>query len=205
MALSIPDRVIVLDYGEVISRSPSREARTSMAGLAGVPVDELEAAYERHRLDLDAGTLSVVDYWTALARDLDRAWSLSTMHQLWTLDFTSWLEVEPAVVDLLVELHDGGTRLALLSNAGFDFGDPFRRAPWGALMDRVYVSAELGLVKPDPAIYQHVLDDLGVASSGMVFVDNKTINVEGAESLGITGHHFTDVPGLRAFLESLAQ
>ncbi|MEO9325464.1 HAD family phosphatase [Nocardioides sp. C4-1] len=205
MALSIPDRVLVLDYGEVISRPPSHRARTALAAVADVPLETFEAAYEQHRLELDAGTLSVVGYWTAIGRLLGRSWSLPTIQQLWALDFTSWLDVEPDVVDLLVELHDGGTRLALLSNAGFDFGDPFRTAPWSTLMERIYLSAELGIVKPDPAIYQHVLDDLGIDSSDMVFVDNLLVNVEGATSLGITGHHFTGVPGFRAFLEGLAQ
>jgi putative hydrolase of the HAD superfamily len=36
---------------------------------------------------------------------------------LWAADFRSWISVEPGTVDLLGELHDGGTRLALLSNA----------------------------------------------------------------------------------------
>jgi putative hydrolase of the HAD superfamily len=39
----------------------------------------------------------------------------------------------------------------------------------------------------------------------MVFIDNKSVNVEGATALGVTGHVFTDVRGLREFLVSLAQ
>ena len=202
--ISLPGRTILFDYGEVISRSPSVAARTALAELVGVPLDELEVAYERHRLELDAGTLGVIDYWRTMAAELGQEWSLGHVQRLWTLDFTSWFEPEPAVVDLLVELHEGGTRMALLSNAGLDFGDPFRRAPWGTLMERVFVSAEMGLVKPDPEIYRVAMAELGIEPAETVFVDNKLVNVEAATALGITGHHFTGVDGLRAFLESLA-
>ncbi|MDO9457377.1 HAD family phosphatase [Nocardioides sp.] len=202
--LTIPDRIVLFDYGEVISRSPSVAARTALAELVGVPLEELDVAYERHRLDLDRGTLGVVDYWRTMAAELGQEWSLSQVQRLWTVDFTSWFEPEPAVVDLLVELHEGGTRMALLSNAGLDFGDPLRRTPFATLMERVFISAEMGLVKPDPEIYRRALADLGVEPAQAVFVDNKLVNVEAAAALGITTHHFTGVDGLRAFLRSLA-
>jgi putative hydrolase of the HAD superfamily len=48
-----------------------------------------------------------------------------------------------------------------------------------------------------------VLDDLGISAAGAVFIDNREVNVRGAEALGITGHLFTDVAALRAFLASL--
>jgi putative hydrolase of the HAD superfamily len=48
-----------------------------------------------------------------------------------------------------------------------------------------------------------VLDDLGISVADAVFIDNRQANVRGAEALGITGHLFTDVTALRAFLTSL--
>jgi putative hydrolase of the HAD superfamily len=119
-------------------------------------------------------------------------------------DFTSWFEPDPAVLDLIGELHDGGTRIALLSNAGFDFGDPFRYSPLGAVMERVFVSAELDLIKPDPAIYRHVMSELGIGPDGMAFIDNKAENVAAAAALGIAAHHYVEPAGLRRFLEELA-
>jgi len=104
----------------------------------------------------------------------------------------------------LADLNAGGTRVALLSNAGFDFGDPFRRAPFARYFEKIYVSAELGMIKPDPEIYRYVARDLGIEPSEMVFIDNKKVNVEGAESIGVTGHVFTGVGELRTFLNTLS-
>lgn len=205
MAISIPDRVVVFDYGEVISRSQSEQDRLELLGVAGREADEFWPVYWRHRDELDHGTLPIVDYWRRVAADLGAAWDLATIQRLWAADFRSWISVDPATVRILEELHDGGTRIALLSNAGFDFGDPFRYAPFGTLFERVFVSAELGLLKPDAEVYRRIARELGIEPDRMVFIDNKPVNVEGATALGVTGHVFTDAHGLREFLVSLQE
>jgi putative hydrolase of the HAD superfamily len=108
------------------------------------------------------------------------------------------------VVEVLADLKAGGTRLALLSNAGPDYGSYFRCGPLGDFFEACYVSGELNLLKPHAEIYRYVLGDLGIAAVDAVFVDNKESNVRGAEAIGITGHVFTDPGSLRAFLASLA-
>jgi putative hydrolase of the HAD superfamily len=204
VSLSIPDRVVVFDYGEVISVSQSELDRQVLLDIAESEADTFWPIYWRHRDELDHGTLSIVDYWRRVARDLGAEWTMARIQLLWAADFRSWISVEPGTVDLLGELHDGGTRLAMLSNAGFDFGDPFRRAPFAVYFERIFVSAELGLLKPDPAVYRKIASELGITMEQMVFVDNKAINVDAAVAIGATGHHFTGVSGLRAFLTSLA-
>jgi putative hydrolase of the HAD superfamily len=204
VSLSIPDRVVVFDYGEVISMSQSELDRQSLLDIASATAEEFWPIYWRHRDELDHGTLPITEYWGRVAHDLGRDWSMAHIQLLWAADFRSWISVEPGTIDLLGELHDGGTRLAMLSNAGFDFGDPFRRAPFGLYFERVFVSAELGLLKPDPAVYRKVADELGITMEQMIFVDNKAVNVDGAVSVGATGHTFTDVSALRTFLASLA-
>jgi putative hydrolase of the HAD superfamily len=91
-----------------------------------------------------------------------------------------------------------------LSNAGRDFGSYFRHGSLGGLFEEVFVSGELGLVKPGPEIFEAVLAQLGITAEELVFIDNKAENVRGAEALGATGHVFTGAPALRAFLEGLA-
>lgn len=205
MSISIPGRVVVFDYGEVISMSQSQHDRLALLGAASAEADDFWPVYWRHRDELDHGRIRVVEYWKRVAADLGVEWDLTTIQRLWAIDFRSWISVEPGTVDVLRDLAEGGTRMALLSNAGFDFGDAFRNAPFATLFERVFVSAEMGLLKPDPAIYTHVAAELGITGEQMVFVDNKAVNVEGAESIGATGHHFTSVAGLRSFLESLAK
>lgn len=194
---------MVFDYGEVISRSPSEADREVLLGIAGAEAEPFWQSYWRHRDGLDQGTTSVRDYWAAVAADLGATWPASRVHELWIADFRSWWSLEPGTLDLIEQLHEGGTRLAVLSNAGFDFAGPFRASPMAEFFERFFVSAEMDAVKPDPAIYREVAAELGIALNDMVFIDNKAINTTGAAALGVTAHHFTSVEGLDAFLRSL--
>ncbi len=196
----------MFDYGEVISRSPSvadREALVAQAG-AGVDAEAFWRSYWLHRDALDRGDLSITDYWSTIATEVGANWTPATVQQLWAADFRSWISVEPGTIDLLAAMHDGGTRLALLSNAGFDFADPFRFSPMGQYFERIFVSAEMNALKPEPEIYLEVARELGITASQMVFIDNKSVNTDAAALLGITVHHFVGVDGLARFLESLA-
>lgn len=203
MGISIPGRVVVFDYGEVISQAPDPRDRERLVELAGVPGAALWAEYDRRRDELDEGTLSIRDYWSDIARRLGVEWDAARIHQLWVTDYRSWLSIDPGTLDVLADLAAGGTRLALLSNAGRDFGSFFRNGSLGDLFEAVFVSGELGVIKPSPAIFETVMRELGITPAQTVFVDNKEVNVRGAEALGITGHVFEGAAGLRAFLTSL--
>jgi putative hydrolase of the HAD superfamily len=204
VTLRIRDRVVVFDYGEVISRSPTETDRAAILAAAGaVAADEFWSRYWEYRDALDRGTISVVEYWEQIARDLGTSWTASDMQTLWAADFRSWISVEPGTVELLDQLHAGGTRLALLSNAGFDFGGPLRFSPMARYFERIFISAELDELKPEAQIYRHVMGELGITPAQMVFIDNKSVNTDAAAALGITVHHFVGVDDLAEFLRSL--
>jgi HAD superfamily hydrolase (TIGR01509 family) len=71
-----------------------------------------------------------------------------------------------------------------------------RDSAWLALCDHVTVSWEHGTVKPDPAIYLHALEGLGLEPEA-VFVDDRRDNVDAADEVGLHGVLFTGVAALR--------
>jgi putative hydrolase of the HAD superfamily len=202
--LALSPRTVIFDYGDVISLPQSPADRAVIEALAAVDPGEFWRAYRAHRLDLDLGAEGVRAYWAKIARDTGADWDEARVHELWAADVRSWMSVNPGTIEVLCDLQAGGTRLALLSNAGPDYGAYFRHGPLGDFFDAVYVSGELKLLKPDAAIYRHALSDLGIPAARAVFIDNRADNVRGAQECGITGHVFTDPGTLRAFLQSLA-
>ena len=200
--ISLAPHVVVFDYGEVISREPTDSDRAALVARAGVDAEPFWTAYWAHREPLDQGTLSIADYWTTVASDLGVEWDAVDVHELWALDHRGWLSVDPGTLRVLHALADGGTRLALLSNAGADFSGWLRSGSFAPLFERVFVSGELGLVKPNADIYEHVIAELGITPAEFLFVDNKSENVEGARAVGGDGHVFTDAAGLEAWLRS---
>lgn len=205
--LSLPGRVVIFDYGDVISLPQSAADRAAITGLAGVDGDrepEFWAAYYRHRDGLDLGSAGAAAYWQAIAADIGASWDDARVHELWAADLRSWMSINPGTIEVLADLKAGGTRLALLSNAGPDYGSYFRHGPLGDFFAACYVSGELNLLKPQPEIFRHVLDDQGIGAADAVFIDNRESNVRGAKAVGITGHVFTGVSELREFLTSVS-
>ncbi len=82
-------------------------------------------------------------------------------------------------------------KTALLSNALSNLRN-YLTQQWQIedAFDVIVVSAEEGLLKPDPVIYQLVLERLGVRAGEAVFIDDVADNVEGARSVGMLGIHF---------------
>lgn len=85
----------------------------------------------------------------------------------------------------------GATRTAAVANAWPAW--PYLRARLrkggiAELFDEVVLSCEVGCAKPDPRIYQVILERLGVAPGDVLFVDDVSDNVEAAESLGMPAH-----------------
>ncbi|GAA4367940.1 HAD family hydrolase [Agromyces bauzanensis] len=201
--ISLSPRVVVFDYGEVISREPTDDDRAALVARAGVPAESFWSAYWAHRDGLDQGTASIAEYWAWVGRDVGADWGPIDVHELWAIDHRSWLSVDPGTLGVLHALAAGRTRIALLSNAGADFTGWLRFGSFAPLFERVFVSGELGLVKPHAAIYEHVMSELGVSPREFVFIDNRSENVEGATMLGAAGHVFTGAATLESWLRGL--
>lgn len=110
----------------------------------------------------------------------------------------------PGVHAIVDALDARGVPLFAITNFSADFWPPFRRQE-RAFFDRfrdIVVSGEVGLLKPDPAIYYLALDRFGLRPADALFVDDRLINVEASEAVGLRAHLFTDADGLRERLEA---
>ncbi len=54
----------------------------------------------------------------------------------------------------------------------------------GGAFDHTFLSYRMGLVKPDQAVFDHVIGELGVPAGEVVFLDDNALNVDRAASLG---------------------
>lgn len=205
MQLSIPGRLILFDYGDVISEPQSSADTEALVAESGAEAEPFWRAYDAERNALDHGLISSRDYWMRIGLACGLDWDEPRVQRLWSLDIRSWVSANADVVRIIDDLRAGGTRMALLSNAAADYGGLFRFSPLARCFERVFVSGEMGLLKPDPAIYRAVSDELGLPPQQVAFVDNREANIRGAGSVGMSGHVFTGAAALRAYLEALAE
>lgn len=66
--------------------------------------------------------------------------------------------------------------------------------------DVIFNTAEIGLAKPDPAVFRHVLGELDVSAGDAAFIDDMAPNVEGARAVGIASHQHQDRESTIEFL-----
>jgi epoxide hydrolase-like predicted phosphatase len=106
------------------------------------------------------------------------------------------------MVGVVRRVRRSGFKTALLSNS---WGLGYPREGWDELFDVTVISGEVGLRKPEPAIYELCARQLGVAPSACIFVDDLAPNVRGAVAVGMVGilHRTYDetVAELEALLE----
>lgn len=96
----------------------------------------------------------------------------------------------PEAERLVGELKNAGYGLYLLSNAALRFDVYYRDYPALTALDGRIVSAHVGAVKPDPAIYRALFDTYGLTPSECYFVDDVPENIEGARRMGMDGFVF---------------
>jgi HAD superfamily hydrolase (TIGR01509 family) len=104
----------------------------------------------------------------------------------------------PGARPLLGRLHSTH-RLACLSNSN-ELHTPLHRRSMEPLMDRYYFSDEIGQVKPDQEIFEHVIRDLGVPPRRIAFFDDTPVNVEAARGAGLKAY---EVDGIDALVDRL--
>lgn len=92
-----------------------------------------------------------------------------------------------AMEQLCCRLQQAGYQLWLLSNAGLQFYDYCRSIGALRYFSGTFVSADYGLLKPDPAIYTAFCNRFGLLPEQCLFVDDMPLNVEGALRAGMPG------------------
>lgn len=123
---------------------------------------------------------------------------------------TRWIEMVagplPETVAILEELAAREVPLWALTNWSAETFALVRHGPAYAFLNRfrhIFVSGELRLAKPEPAIFRHVLDAIGIAPDRALFVDDAARNIEAAAALGLLTHRFVSATALRANLVRL--
>ena len=104
----------------------------------------------------------------------------------------------PGVHALVEALDARSVPLFAITNFSADFWPPFREKE-DAFFRRfrdIVVSGEEKLLKPDPAIYRLALKRFGVEPEEALFIDDRVINIEGAEAVGMSAHLFTSAEAL---------
>jgi len=203
-AHSAGPRLLLVDFGEVISVPLPENTITELAALAGQPSAIFLDRYWRHRPAYDLG-LPPAEYWPeVLGRDLSGSGRL--VRQLTNIDVRGWLCLNPGTLrTLLRHVHRTGAQLALLSNAPEPLARGIDCSRWSRRFDYRYYSCRLGAAKPSPQAFEMVLSDLGAQPAEVLFIDDRAENTRTARGLGMHTITFASAGALDRDLRRLVR
>ncbi len=197
-------KAVILDYGEVLCYSPTPEEWARMSGAFAVDPPSFRKLWDRNRLLYDRGDLSPEAYWSAVAKDAGTQLAPEQLPSLRQWDVEMWAHENPVMVEWLKQIHSSRIRTGLLSNMPHDMiGHVRQKFTWLEDFDHQTFSAEVQLIKPDAAIYEHSLRGVGAAACEALFVDDKEPNVKGARAVGMHALQFRSLEQFGNDLEKL--
>jgi len=195
-------RAVIFDLGGVLVRTEDRHPRAELARRLGMTYDELSRLVFESESARQAtiGKTTTREHWeyVRLTLGISEEDFPSVRRDFWGGD-----ELDLGLVEYIRSLRPR-FKTGLLSNAW----DNLRKvitSTWkiNDAFDDMIISAEAGVAKPDPRIYEHAVQRLGLQPGGAVFVDDFPQNIEAAHQIGLQGILFQDTHLVRQELDRL--
>ena len=191
-------RAVVFDYGMVLTGQQDPDARAALLRITGLPLEQFESLYWTDRHAYDEGKLTGLEFWNKFLRDAGLNLGPGVVDELNLWDARMWTTQNPTMVAWQLALKQRGFLTAILSNMGDNvLENMLREFDWLQRFDVLVWSFQLRMAKPDPAIYQYVLRQLGTGPEETLFLDDKLVNIQAAQALGIKAIQFSTVEKLR--------
>ena len=200
-------KVVIFDMGGVLVRTEDKAPRAALGLRFGKSYAELDGIMFANKSSLRAsrGEISAREHMLGVMRALDLPETDEAIDDF-VEEFFLGDKVDGGIIDYIDSLRPR-YQTVLLSNAWDNLREILVKT-WkiADAFDEIFISAEMGLAKPDPKIYEVVLEKLGIAPEETVFIDDFIRNIEAARKLGMHGIHFQDkdvaMAELRKLLES---
>lgn len=184
-------KVIIFDYYGVIAQD------AFWYQVNGIEAGKHKSEYiQKLSEDADLNKISWSQYCDAVAKDMNL--SVDVVQERYNDH-----RVSPGIVELISSLGQK-YRVAVLSNASAEQLLPVMTdLGLDKLFERIFVSSEIKLIKPNPEIFIHVAKELGVEASECVMIDDAKRNIHSAMALGMQGIVFENTEACSVQLQRL--
>jgi epoxide hydrolase-like predicted phosphatase len=188
---SMKIRAVIFDLGGVLVRTEDPRPRTELARRLGMTYDELNhLVFESDSARLATiGKTTTKKHWESVRLTLGLPVEdfPSVRTGFWAGD-----ELDDGLVDYIRSLRPR-FKTGLLSNAWDNLRRVITRT-WeiADAFDDIVISAEAGMAKPDPRIYELALQRLGITAAEAIFVDDFPRNIQAAHQVGLQGILFVN-------------
>lgn len=191
---------MIFDWGGVLIDDPALGLVKFCAEALGVSEEAYTRAHGKFGPDFQKGLIPEEVFWAGVCGELRRP--KPDVPSLWGSAFRSVYSPREEVFSLARQLHEKGTKIALLSNTEAPAMRYFHEQGYDMFDVPVFSCAE-GARKPERRVYELTLTRLGSLPEQSVFVDDKQQYIDGARDAGLHTILFKDVDQVRAELAGL--
>lgn len=177
----------LFDIGNVILFFDFAKFARAIEPDCEVPVPKLLEMIEDPKSEMEASTMETEDFLKLAFETIGYRGSRADFIQAWQQIFT----LNEPVAQLIEQLKGSGHRLLLLSNTNQLHVDHFMNDyPVFRHFDDWVFSHEAGCAKPDPAIYEHTIEKLGIVPRNTIYIDDLEPNIRAGEKFGFQAIHY---------------
>lgn len=192
--------IVLFDLGGVLIEVTDRSLR-ELGGLSGIGSNDevwtrwLSCRWVRR---FESGGCGVDEFATGFVDD----WALPISSAEFLRMFAGWRhDPFPGAAELVAQVSERGVQVGCLSNTNtHQWENQFRGTPLIGSFEFRFLSFELGLVKPDQAIFEAVANRLPTSPDRVLFLDDNAVNVDAAATFGFAARHVRGVREARRAL-----
>lgn len=193
-------RAVIFDVGGVLHGDYSRYVQADIKFTLGVDDTTFQKYFPPLYEKLHLGEITEKEFWdefTNLTGTRDKLPPVS----MWQREYRNHYKIDEDMMELVRQLKKKGLLVAIVSNSN----EPHYRSNMEYNLYKefeiIILSHQVGLAKPNPKIFELVLEKLGTNPEETIFIDDKPDYAAASETLGIHGLVFT---GIEKFKGDLA-
>ena len=194
---------LLFDLGRVVLDVDFNKVVASWAGHAGCDPSEIAARFapDESYFHHERGTITDAAFFDSLRTSLGIAISDEQFLEGWNAIFIG----EMNGIAKLLERAAQHLPLYAFSNTNRPHVETFTRMYPDVLghFREIYISSTMGMRKPEPKAFDHVVNAIGVPASRIVFFDDLADNIEGARARGLKAVHVRSVSDVADALAAL--
>ena len=202
-------KAVVFDFGGVMTTSTMPQRVIELAKEKGVDWEVFRRGFEAHRLDYDAGRITLAEMYGLIWGDAGLSVDAETTAAFMAADDRSWCYRNERTLAWMKALKARGFGIGILTNMAPRFArEHFESvfADFIAVADAMVISGDEGIVKPQREIYDLLRGRIGLPAESLLFVDDVERNVAGARAAGWRALRFVTNDQVEAdFERALAQ
>ena len=182
--MNVPNKWLVFDLGGVLF---DFEGVTGVSAITGLTTDAAHQALVSSDAirDLETGRIADHDFGKRFAEELGVSLTSDEMLALWS----SWeAGPKPGAIPLLKQLNRRGNLACLTNNNAIHWKRLSTEYSVHTFFDRCFLSHEIGLHKPDPRIFRHLISELNVEPAEITYFDDREDIVVSAKNCGLNAY-----------------